>query len=92
MRPLDETTILRFRHLLQENSLSIQLLAAINPTLATKGLMLKTGTVVDTTFIAAPSSTKSSSDERDSEMHQNKKGNQWNFGMKVHIGLMLNPA
>ena len=87
MRPLDETTILRFRHLLEENNLSIQLLAAINATLATKGLMLKTGTVVDATLIAAPSSTKNSSGERDPEMHQTKKGNQWHFGMKAHIGV-----
>ena len=87
MRLPDETTILRFRHLLEENYLSIQLLAAINATLATKGLMLKTGTVVDATLIAAPSSTKNSSGERDPEMHQTKKGNQWHFGMKAHIGV-----
>ena len=87
MRLPDETTILRFRHLLEENNLSTQLLAAINATLATKGLMLKTGTVVDATLIAAPSSTKNSSGERDPEMHQTKKGNQWHFGMKAHIGV-----
>ena len=83
----DESTILRFRHLLEENNLSIQLLATINATLATKGLMLKVGTVVDATLIAAPSSTKNSSGERDPEMHQVKKGNQWHFGMKAHIGV-----
>jgi transposase, IS5 family len=83
----DESTILRFRHLLEENNLSIQLLATINATLATKGLMLKTGTVVDATLIAAPSSTKNSTGERDPEMHQTKKGNQWHFGMKAHIGV-----
>ena len=83
----DETTILRFRHLLEENYLSIQLLAAINATLTTKGLMLKTGTVADATLIAVPSSTKNSSAERDPEMHQTKKGNQWHFGMKAHIGI-----
>jgi IS5 family transposase len=83
----DESTILRFRHLLEENKLSIQLLATINATLATKGLMLKTGTVVDATLIAAPSSTKNSTGERDPEMHQTKKGNQWHFGMKAHIGV-----
>ncbi len=83
----DESTILRFRHLLEEHNLSIQLLATINATLATKGLMLKTGTVVDATLIAAPSSTKNSSGERDPEMHQTKKGNQWHFGMKAHIGV-----
>ena len=83
----DESTILRFRHLLEENNLSIQLLATINATLATKGLMLKTGTVVDATLIAAPSSTKNSTGERDPEMHQTKKRNQWHFGMKAHIGV-----
>ena len=83
----DESTILRFRHLLEENNLSIQLLATINATLATKGLLLKTGTVVDATLIAAPSSTKNSTGERDPEMHQTKKGNQWHFGMKAHIGV-----
>jgi IS5 family transposase len=83
----DESTILRFRHLLEEHKLSIQLLATINATLATKGLMLKTGTVVDATLIAAPSSTKNESGERDPEMHQTKKGNQWHFGMKAHIGV-----
>jgi IS5 family transposase len=72
----DETTILRFRHLLGENNLSIQLLATINATLIAKGLMLKTGTVVDATLIAAPISTKNSSGEWDPEMHQTKKGNQ----------------
>jgi IS5 family transposase len=83
----DESTILRFRHLLEANDLSQQLLATINATLATKGLMLKTGTVVDATLIAAPSSTKNNSGERDPEMHQTKKGNQWHFGMKAHIGV-----
>ena len=83
----DESTILRFRHLLEEHNLSVQLLAAINATLATKGLMLKVGTVVDATLIAAPSSTKNSSGQRDPEMHQTKKGNQWHFGMKAHIGV-----
>ena len=83
----DESTILRFRHLLEEHNLSMQFLATINATLATKGLMLKTGTVVDATLIAAPSSTKNSTGERDPEMHQTKKGNQWHFGMKAHIGV-----
>ena len=83
----DESTILRFRHLLEEHNLSIQLMATINATLATKGLMLKTGTVVDATLIAAPSSTKNSRGERDPEMHQTRKGNQWHFGMKAHIGV-----
>ena len=83
----DESTILRFRHLLEENNLSLQLLATINATLAQKGLMLKTGTVVDATLIAAPSSTKNKDGKRDPEMHQTKKGNQWHFGMKAHIGV-----
>jgi len=87
MRLPDESTILRFRHLLEENNLSVQLLATINATLATKGLLLKAGTVVDATLIAAPSSTKNSTGERDPEMHQTKKGNQWHFGMKAHIGV-----
>ena len=87
MRLPDETTILRFRHLLEANNLSIELLTTINATLAAKGLMLKTGTVVDATLIAAPSSTKNSSGERDPEMYQTKKGNQWHFGMKAHIGV-----
>jgi transposase, IS5 family len=81
----DESTILRFRHLLEENNLSILLLATISATLAIKGLMLKTGTVVDATLIAVPSSTKNSSGQRDPEMYQTKKGNQWHFGMKAHI-------
>jgi len=87
MRLPDESTILRFRHFLEDNQLSIQIMAAINATLAKKGLMLKAGTVVDATLIAAPSSTKNNSGERDPEMHQTKKGNQWHFGMKVHIGV-----
>jgi len=83
----DESTILRFRHLLERNNLSVQIMATINATLAAKGLMLRTGTVVDATIIAAPSSTKNSSGERDPEMHQTKKGNAWHFGMKAHIGV-----
>jgi IS5 family transposase len=83
----DESTILRFRHLLETNNLSLQIMAAINATLTKRGLMLKTGTVVDATLIAAPSSTKNSTGERDPEIHQTKKGNQWHFGMKAHIGV-----
>lgn len=86
----DESTILRFRHLLEENNLSIQLLATINTTLVKKGLLLKAGTAVDATLIAAPSSTKitkNSTGKRDPEMHQTKKGSQWHFGMKTHIGV-----
>ena len=83
----DETTILRFRHLLEKHELAPQVLATINAGLARQGLMLKTGTVVDATIIAAPSSTKNQAGERDPEMHQTKKGNQWHFGMKAHIGV-----
>ena len=83
----DETTILRFRHLLERHQLTPQLLAAINAGLAQQGLMLKTGTVVDATIIAAPSSTKNRDGERDPEMRQTKKGQQWHFGMKAHIGV-----
>ena len=83
----DESTILRFRHLLEAHNLSSQILATVNATLAAKGLLLKSGTVVDATLISAPSSTKNASGERDPEMHQTKKGNQWHFGMKAHIGV-----
>lgn len=83
----DRVSILRFRHLLEAHDLGAQILAAVNATLAAKGLMLKSGTVVDATLIAAPSSTKNSTGKRDPEMHQTKKGNQWHFGMKAHIGV-----
>ena len=83
----DESTILRFRHLLEAHNLGLQILATVNATLAAKGLLLKSGTVVDATLIAAPSSTKNSSGERDPHKHQTKKGNQWHFGMKAHIGV-----
>lgn len=83
----DRVSILRFRHLLEEHQLAPQILAVVNATLADKGLMLKQGTVVDASLIAAPSSTKNQDGERDPEMHQTKKGNQWHFGMKAHIGV-----
>ena len=83
----DESTILRFRHLLEAHDLGPQILAAVNAVLSQRGLLLKTGTVVDATLIAAPSSTKNSTGARDPEMHQTKKGNQWHFGMKAHIGV-----
>ncbi|MGC9293651.1 MAG: IS5 family transposase, partial [Acidobacteriaceae bacterium] len=82
----DESTILRFRHLLEAHDLGTQILATVNAVLAQRGLLLKTGTVVDATLIAAPSSTKNSTGTRDPEMHSTKKGNQWHFGMKAHIG------
>ena len=83
----DETTILRFRHLLEKHELAPQVLATINAGLAQHGLMLKTGTVVDATIIAAPSSTKNKDGQRDPEMHQTRKGKQWHFGMNAHIGV-----
>ena len=83
----DETTILRFRRLLEEHKLSAQILALINELLGAKGLLLRAGTVVDATLIAAPSSTKNSTGERDPEMKQSQKGKQWLFGMKAHIGV-----
>ena len=83
----DETTILNFRHLLEANDLADDILRAINALLARKGLLLKQGSIVDATIIAAPSSTKNAQGARDPEMHQTKKGNQWFFGMKAHIGV-----
>jgi len=83
----DRVSILRFRHLLEKHQLAAQMLATINALLQAKGLMLRQGTAVDATLIAAPSSTKNKDGRRDPEMHQTKKGNQWHFGMKVHIGV-----
>jgi transposase, IS5 family len=83
----DETTILRFRHLLEKHDLATDMLRVVNDILQAKGLTMKKGTVVDATLIAAPSSTKNAEGERDPEMHQTKKGNQWYFGMKAHIGV-----
>lgn len=82
----DETTILNFRHLLEEHKLGRKLFAEINKHLAEQGLALKEGTIVDASIIAAPTSTKNKDGERDPEMHQTKKGNEWHFGMKMHIG------
>jgi transposase, IS5 family len=83
----DETTILNFRHMLEENDLAEDILKEVNAHLARKGLLLKRGSIVDATIIAAPSSTKNAEGKRDPEMHQTKKGNQWHFGMKAHIGV-----
>ena len=83
----DETTILRFRHLLEKHKLAAQMFELVNERLRAQGLLLKAGTVVDATLIAAPSSTKNAGGQRDPEMHQSKKGNQWYFGMKAHIGV-----
>jgi len=82
----DESTILRFRHRLEEHKLAEQILITVNDLLTAKGLLLKAGTVVDATLIAAPTSTKNKDRARDPEMHSSKKGNQWYFGMKAHIG------
>ena len=83
----DETTILNFRHLLEENELAPEILGRVNAHLMRKGLLLKRGSIVDATIIAAPSSTKNEKGKRDPEMRQAKKGNQWHFGMKAHIGV-----
>jgi transposase, IS5 family len=83
----DESTILQFRHLLEAHSLTGQIFNAINQTLADRGLFLKAGTIIDTSLIAAPTSTKNQSQARDPEMHSSKKGNQWFFGSKFHIGV-----
>ena len=83
----DETTILNFRHLLEKHHLGQGLLEEINAHLERQGLKLREGTIVDATIIEAPSSTKNRSKERDPEMHSTKKGNQWHFGMKAHIGV-----
>ena len=83
----DATTLLKFRRLLEAHQLTERIFAAINVHLAARGLLLREGTVVDATIIAAPSSTKNHSGQRDPEMHQTKKGNQWYFGMKAHIGV-----
>lgn len=83
----DETTILNFRHLLEEYDLAEDILKQVNAHLSRKGLLLKRGSIVDATIIAAPSSTKNAEGKRDPEMHQTKKGEQWHFGMKAHIGV-----
>ena len=83
----DATTLLNFRHLLESHHLTESIFNAINGHLAEKGLFLREGTIVDATLIAAPPSTKNKAGKRDPEMHQSKKGNQWYFGMKAHIGV-----
>jgi transposase, IS5 family len=83
----DETTILRFRHLLEKHDLAADMLRVVNDLLHRKGLLLRSGTAVDATLISAPSSTKNTEGQRDPEMHQAKKGNNWYFGMKAHIGV-----
>lgn len=83
----DATTLLDFRHLLEQHQLTESIFNAIAYHLAAKGLLLREGTIVDATLIAAPPSTKNKEGKRDPEMHQSKKGNQWHFGMKAHIGV-----
>jgi IS5 family transposase len=83
----DGTTLLKFRHLLEEHDLGKQLFAKVGEVLQAKGLKVGTGTIVDATIIGAPSSTKNADKARDPEMHQTRKGQQWYFGMKLHIGV-----
>ena len=83
----DETTILNFRHLLERHGLGKRLFERVNQHLAARGLKVAGGTIVDATIIAAPSSTKNEAKARDPEMHQTRKGRQWYFGMKLHIGV-----
>src|SRR4029077_7829169 len=83
----DETTVCRFRHLLEEHDLGRQLFDEVQRHLADKGLKVATGTIVDATIISAPSSTKNAEKARDPEMHQTKKGNHWYFGMKAHLAI-----
>ena len=83
----DATTLLNFRHLLEEHELGEKFLDAVNAMLESRGCMMHGGTIVDATIIRAPSSTKNATGERDPEMHSTKKGNEWYFGMKAHIGV-----
>jgi IS5 family transposase len=83
----DETTVLRFRHLLEKHDLGGLMLEAVNVHLEARGIKIQTGTIVDATIIHAPSSTKNEKKERDPEMHQTRKGKQWYFGLKAHIGV-----
>ena len=83
----DETTILTFRHLLEKHGLGEQIFEVVKAHLSARGMTMRQGTIVDATLIAAPSSTKNKEGKRDPEMHQTKKGNQWYYGMKIHIGV-----
>ncbi|RPE62971.1 IS4 family transposase [Tibeticola sediminis] len=83
----DGTTLLKFRRLLEQHELGKQLFATVGQVLQARGLKVGTGTIVDATIIAAPSSTKNAERTRDPEMHQTRKGQQWYFGMKIHIGV-----
>ncbi len=83
----DETTVCKFRHLLEKHELGKRILETVNEHLENRGLKVGTGTIVDATIISAPSSTKNASKQRDPEMHQTRKGQQWYFGMKAHLGV-----
>ncbi len=83
----DETTVCKFRHLLEEHGLGKRIFEEVGRHLQRQGLKVSSGTIVDATIIAAPSSTKNASGKRDPEMHQTKKGNDWHFGMKAHVGV-----
>lgn len=83
----DETTVCKFRHLLEQHKLGEPLFNAVNRHLHEQGIKVSTGTIVDATIISAPSSTKNKAGERDSQMHQTAKGKQWYFGMKAHVGV-----
>ena len=83
----DETTVCKFRHLLEDRGLGAALFDTVTQHLRTYGMTVSTGTIVDATIIAAPSSTKNATGTRDPEMHQTKKGQQWYFGMKGHVGV-----
>ena len=83
----DETTVCKFRHLLEQHGLGEQILGSVNLHLQAKGVRITTGTIVDATILHAPTSTKNRQQQRDPEMHQTKKGKQWYFGMKAHVGV-----
>jgi IS5 family transposase len=86
----DETTILNFRHWLEKHKLTEVLLSTVNDHLKNQGLLVSKGTMVDATIVHAPSSTKNQEQQRDPDMHQTRKGNQWYFGMKIHVGADVN--
>jgi len=83
----DETTVCKFRHVLEQHQLGEKILGTINLQLQARGVRISTGTIVDATILHAPTSTKNREQQRDPEMHQGKKGNQWYFGMKAHVGV-----
>jgi IS5 family transposase len=83
----DATTLLKFRHIIESHGLGREMLERINAILESRGVMMRGGSIVDATFIEAPSSTKNATGRRDPEMHQAKKGNNWHFGLKAHIGV-----